>query len=850
MRKLILLFVLLMAGWAPSARAQQTVVQMGIANDPDNICNFGLYYSYYSWNGNKFAESYYALLYDFKSSASYVTVPATVTYGGRTYTVRGISDSEDIGISLNEHSVYSLTFEGDVTVWGNPIKVKGGMLGFNTLKFKGRSFPFEGDISNYFTSTSFNNVTAYLADKTTSQIQALRDAGVKPWTQFYSVIYTPIHLSLTTNISPCPQTNYNEDVALYCLDEYESFDAAGYDTDRLTLMNYKTPGVYEIDKFQSYVLVARYDKQNVDCHYVRQGYDWTLTNNYNVDFDELFSVTTDMTLDLTFTWKTNAMNFVQLNGAKNISYAIAGSQPMSGSNAEPIWKLTGAMNGDHLTLTLPADGLPLEKIVFKHGSTEQTIPAPQPTNGNYQVQLTVPSDMFSYVYIYWAEPEPNTHTFLRHGGTGHAYLLYEDNGEEYESPIEIGTTTINLPDFNSDDCTYASFYVDKVKGEKFTAYRDGVEVTGDFEINNYGSQFIYNFDSDDNSESHRQSSVWTLIFEKTNDIIEFADAKVKAICVENWDTNEDGELSYEEAAAVTDIGEVFKGNTEITSFDEFQHFTGVTRIGKDAFRGDTELTSIVLPQSVVQIYGGWAFYGCSSLEHVVLPDNIGIVDTATFGQTNISSINFPETANLILGYGVITHAPLKSLFIPANVVTINDYVVYNCPNLACISVDEGNTIFDSREGCNAIIKTSTSTLIASCKNSVIPESVTALGNYAFFKTDGLTKLELPAGLTSIGKSGIRDCSSLTTIVAHMPEPFAINTSGSSNDYNISDLPANCKLVVPAGKRQAYIDAGWTETIFRGGVVEAEGSGILGDVNGDGQVTIADVTALVNIILKK
>ena len=846
MRKLIMLFVLLMAGG--TASAQMTVLFRDTISDGQ--CLYGLYYSYYDWEGHKISESYYALIRDIVSTSSWVTVPATISKGGKTYYIRGIDEGENLGISTNDHNVKSLTFEGDVTVWKSPIKVPGGMFGFNTLRFNGRSYPFEGDISNYFTSTSFNNVTAYLPDKTTTQIADLRDNHVKPWDQFYNVVYSPIHLNLTNNITLCPQTNYSEDVALYSLGEYESFAAANYDTDRLTPMNYKTPGVYEINKYQNYVLIARYDKQNVDCQYVRQGYNWSFSNNYNTDFDEFFDVTSDITLDLTFTWKTNSMNFIQVNGSKNISYSIAGEKPMSGSNAEPIWALTGAMNGDQLTLTLPANGLTLEKIVFKHGNAEQTIAAPQPANGNYQVQMTIPSDMFSYVYVFWAEPEPNTHTFLRHGGTGHAYLLYEDNGEEYESPIEIGTTTINLPDFNSDDCTYASFYVDKVKGEKFTAYRDGVEVTGDFEINNYGSQFIYNFDSDDNSESHRQSSVWTLIFEQTNDIIEFADAKVKAICVENWDTNEDGELSYEEAAAVTDIGEVFKGNTEITSFDEFQHFTGVTRIGKDAFRGDTELTSIVLPQSVVQIYGGWAFYGCSSLEHVVLPDNIGIVDTATFGQTNISSINFPETANLILGYGVITHAPLKSLFIPANVVTINDYVIYNCPNLACISVDEGNTIFDSREGCNAIIKTSTNTLIASCKNSVIPESVTALGNYAFFKTDGLTKLELPAGLTSIGKSGIRDCSSLTTIVAHMPEPFAINTSGSSNDYNISDLPANCKLVVPAGKRQAYIDAGWTEAIFRGGVVEAEGSGILGDVNGDGQVTIADVTALVNIILKK
>ena len=840
--KRILMLCLLVAGMATTARAQQTVVQMDDTTDPDSICNFRLYYSYYSWNGNKIAESYYALLYDFKSNVNYVTVPATVTYGGRTYTVRGISDSEGIGISSNEHSVYSLTFEGDVTVWGNPIKVKPGLAGgLSVLRFHGRSFPFNGDASQYFATTSLNNLHVYLADKNEQQIQQLCQTA--PWNQFISVTYSPIHLSLTTNISPCPQTNYNEDVALYSLGNYESFSAAGYDTDRLTLMNYKTPGVYEIDKFQSYVLVARYDKQNVDCHYVRQGYDWSLTNNYNTDFDEFFDVTTDMTLDLTFTWKTNAMNFVQLNGTKNISYAIAGSQPMSGSNAEPIWKLTGAMNGDRLTLTLPANDLALEKIVFKHGSTEQTIPAPQPTDGNYQVQLTVPSDMFSYIYIYWAEPEPNTHTFLRHGGTGHAYLLYEDNGEEYESPIEIGTTTINLPDFNSDDCTYASFYVDKVKGEKFTAYRDGVEVTGDFEINNYGSQFIYNFDSDDNSESHRQSSVWTLIFEKTNDIIDFADAAVKAICVDNWDTNDDGELSYDEAAAVTSIGVYFKGNTAITSFDELQFFTGLTQLVSEAFSGATNLKSIVLPQSVSNIQTN-VFRFCQNLEHIVLPDSMIMINSNSFAGTGIKSIIFPQKGNLQLAYNAFAESKLRSIYIPANVTRIYDYMLSDCDDLISITVDQDNGKYDSREGCNAIIETATNTLIASCKNTVVPSSVTALGNYAFYHNKELKTLELPEGIETIGNYIMSTCDSLTEVIAHMPEPPTVTTT------NFGNMTATCKLYVPKGKVSAYQEAGWTTAIFRGGIFEIEEPGIPGDINGDGQVTIADVTKLVNIILGK
>ena len=64
-----------------------------------------------------------------------------------------------------------------------------------------------------------------------------------------------------------------------------------------------------------------------------------------------------------------------------------------------------------------------------------------------------------------------------------------------------------------------------------------------------------------------------------SDNINFADDNVKALCVANWDTNHDGELSYEEAAAVTDIGQVFRNNSSITSFDEFEYFTGVTSLG-------------------------------------------------------------------------------------------------------------------------------------------------------------------------------------------------------------------------------------------------------------------------------
>ena len=96
----------------------------------------------------------------------------------------------------------------------------------------------------------------------------------------------------------------------------------------------------------------------------------------------------------------------------------------------------------------------------------------------------------------------------------------------------------------------------------------------------------------------------------TPDVI-FADANVKALCVANWDTNSDGELSLAEAAAVTDLGDVFQGSN-ITSFDELQYFTGLTSINESTFKNCTVLTSIIFPNSLTSI-GESAFEGCTGL---------------------------------------------------------------------------------------------------------------------------------------------------------------------------------------------------------------------------------------------
>ena len=83
-----------------------------------------------------------------------------------------------------------------------------------------------------------------------------------------------------------------------------------------------------------------------------------------------------------------------------------------------------------------------------------------------------------------------------------------------------------------------------------------------------------------------------------HEIIDFEDETVRHLCLARWDSDHDGELSYEEAAAVTELGQVFTGRPDIASFNELQHFTGLTDISRDAFRDCVSLRSLTLPRTI------------------------------------------------------------------------------------------------------------------------------------------------------------------------------------------------------------------------------------------------------------
>ena len=261
----------------------------------------------------------------------------------------------------------------------------------------------------------------------------------------------------------------------------------------------------------------------------------------------------------------------------------------------------------------------------------------------------------------------------------------------------------------------------------------------------------------------------------------------------------------------------------------------VTTINSYAFYFCSTLTSIIIPNAVTSL-GASAFAG-SGLTRLTIGNGVQTIEESTFSNcSGLIDVNIPNTVTAIgglafnnctgllritIGDGVTTIGQrafnscrnLTSLIIPKNVVEIDNTAFINCGKLGSIEVDSDNSVYHSNNNC--MIDTADRVLVLGCKNSILPQddSVTSIGDFAFYSCDELTSLSIPDNITEIGNSAFYNCQKLS-IITFSRNLSKIGSSAFAYCVNLMNI-ALPKSLNELGTSVFYNCTALTTVIFEG-----------------------------------
>ena len=261
--------------------------------------------------------------------------------------------------------------------------------------------------------------------------------------------------------------------------------------------------------------------------------------------------------------------------------------------------------------------------------------------------------------------------------------------------------------------------------------------------------------------------------------------------------------------SVTSIGGwAFNGCSVLTSVTIGN---GVTSIGNCAFVECSGLKSIDIPNSVSSI-GIRAFSGCSNLTSVVIPNSVSTINQSLFdGCSSLTSFTIPNSVTTIGNRAFSGCSSLTTMTIPSTVTFIGNAIFSDCSSLTSISVENGNPVYDSRDNCNAIIMTKLNKLVIGCKNTIIPNSVKSIEEYAFSRCIGLESVTMPKSVTDIDFFAFVGCSDLSTIIVENGNPVYDSRDNCNAIIRTKDnkLVIGCKNTIIPSNVESIGDGAFT-----------------------------------------